>query len=133
MKKKLVAVLLTAVMVVTALAGCGGSGSSSSSGSSSDSSSSDSKTEEAAPAEVDADGKVNGIMYAEGLPIVDEGDYTFSIFVDDSSSTGEFVTLDALKEQTNVDVDLKYFPYESATERLNLDLNSGDYADVIGG
>ena len=132
MKKKLVAVLLTAVMVVTALAGCGGSGSSSSS-SSSDSSSSDSKTEEAAPAEVDADGKVNGIMYAEGLPIVDEGDYTFSIFVDDSSSTGEFVTLDALKEQTNVDIDLKYFPYESATERLNLDLNSGDYADVIGG
>ena len=26
---------------------------------------------------VDEDGKVNGIMYQEGLPLVDEGDYTF--------------------------------------------------------
>ena len=41
--------------------------------------------------------------------------------------------LDEFKKQTNVDVDLKIYPYETATERLNLDLNSGDYADVIGG
>lgn len=72
-------------------------------------------------------------MYQEGLPLVDEGDYTFSIFCDDSSESGEFIMLDEFKKQTNVDVDLKIYPYETATERLNLDLNSGDYADVIGG
>lgn len=72
-------------------------------------------------------------MYAEGLPIVDEGAYNFSIFVDDSSATGEFVMMPILKEQTGVDVELRLFPYETAKERLNLDLNSGDYADVIGG
>lgn len=136
MKKKLVAMLLTAAMVCTTLAGCGskdsGGGSSSDGSSSSDSSGSDTK-EEYVPAEVDADGKVNGIMYKEGLPIVDEGDYTFSIFCDDSSSTGEFYMMDEFKKQTNVDVDLRIFAYENATERMNLDLNSGDYADVIGG
>ena len=41
--------------------------------------------------------------------------------------------MDELKKQTNVDVELRLFPYETATERLNLDLNSGDYADVIAG
>ena len=41
--------------------------------------------------------------------------------------------LDEFKKQTNVDVELRMFPNETATERLNLDLNSGDYADVVGG
>ena len=41
--------------------------------------------------------------------------------------------LDEFKKQTNVDVEMRIFPYETATERLNLDLNSGDYADVVGG
>ena len=41
--------------------------------------------------------------------------------------------LNEFKEQTNVEVDLRIFPYETAKERLNLDLNSGEYADVIGG
>lgn len=68
------------------------------------------------------------------LPLVaNEGDASFSMFVDDSSATGEFVMMDELKKQTNVDVELRLFPYETATERLNLDLNSGDYADVIAG
>lgn len=71
---------------------------------------------------------------AEGLPLVDEeGAYSFSIFCDDSTSTGEFYMLDEFKKQTNVDVELRYYPYDTATERLNLDLNSGNYADVIGG
>ena len=68
------------------------------------------------------------------LPLVaNEGDASFSMFVDDSSANGEFVMMDELKKQTNVDVELRLFPYETATERLNLDLNSGDYADVIAG
>ena len=65
--------------------------------------------------------------------VANEGDASFSMFVDDSSATGEFVMMDELKKQTNVDVELRLFPYETATERLNLDLNSGDYADVIAG
>lgn len=82
---------------------------------------------------MDADGKVDGIMYAEGLPIVDEGTYSFSIFCDDSSSTGEFYMMDEFKKQTNVDVELQIQAYENATEKMNLALNSGNYADVIGG
>lgn len=129
MKKRLVAMLLASVMACTALAGCGSKGGDGSSATAEDL---DNK-EEYVPSEVDADGKVDGIMYKEGLPLVDEGAYTFSIFCDDSTSTGEFYMLDELEKQTNVKVDLKYFPYENATERMNLDLNSGDYADVIGG
>ena len=125
MKRKAVAAVLTAVMVASMFTGCG-----------SDKGSSSAKSTSAASAAndtVDEDGKVNGIMYKEGLPLVDEGAYTFSIFCDDSSESGEFIMLDEFKKQTNVDVDLKIYPYETATERLNLDLNSGDYADVIGG
>ena len=125
MKRKAVAAVLTAVMVASMFTGCG-----------SDKGSSSAKSTSAASAAndtVDEDGKVNGIMYQEGLPLVDEGAYTFSIFCDDSSESGEFIMLDEFKKQTNVDVDLKIYPYETATERLNLDLNSGDYADVIGG
>lgn len=48
---------------------------------------------------VDEDGKVNGIMYQEGLPLVDEGDYTFSIFCDDSSESGEFIMLESSKNR----------------------------------
>lgn len=124
MKKKLVALVLMTAMAVTTLAGCGGSGSTASSGNT---------KEEYVPAEVDEDGKVDGLMYAEGLPLVDEGAYSFSIFCDDSSSTGEFYMLDVFKEQTNVDVELQIYAYENATEKLNLALNSGTYADVIGG
>jgi len=118
--------LLAMTMCTTAFAGCGSKGDNAADG-----------TKTSAPESVadtvDEDGKVNGLMYKEGLPLVDEGAYGFSIFVDDSSETGEFYMMDELKKQTNVDVTLKLFPYETATERLNLDLNSGDYADVIGG
>lgn len=140
MKRKLVAVLLLAAMSVTSLAGCGSDGGS---GNDAESSRGGSEADDAGdaadgessaePAEVDADGKVNGIMYAEGLPIVDEGAYTFSIFCDDSSSTGEFYMLNEFEKQTNVKVDLQIFANENATEKMNLALNSGDYADVIGG
>lgn len=125
MKKKLVAMLLITAVCGTTLAGCGGS-------SDTNSTSKDSATS-AEPKEVDADGKIDGIMYAEGLPIVDEGTYSFSIFCDDSSATGEFYMIDEFKKQTNVDVELQINAYENATEKLNLALNSGSYADVLGG
>lgn len=131
MKKKLVAMLLMTAMTCSALAGCGSDAETADGAENAAEEVADEA--DAEPVEVDEDGKVDGLMYAEGLPIVDEGDYSFSIFCDDSSSTGEFYMMDVLKEQTNVDVDLRIMPYETATERLNLDLNSGDYADVIGG
>lgn len=127
MKKKAVALLLAMVMCTAALTGCGGEGSSSVTGSAQNS------ADGGDASVVDESGKVNGLMYAQGLPLVDEGTYNFSIFCDDSSESGEFYMMDELKKQTNVDVNLRLFPFETATERLNLDLNSGDYADVIGG
>lgn len=64
MKRKAVAAVLTAVMVASMFTGCG-----------SDKGSSSAKSTSAASAAndtVDEDGKVNGIMYQEGLPLVDE-------------------------------------------------------------
>ena len=124
MKKKALALLLASVMCVGTLAGCGGGGGGD------DAAADVSPVEEAT---VDESGKVNGVMYAEGLPLVDEGTYSFSIFCDDSSESGEFAMMPILQEQTNVEVELQIYPNETATERLNLALNSGDYADVLGG
>lgn len=123
MKKKAVALVLAAAMCVTSLAGCG----------SSTASTTENASGEVSEAVVDESGKVDGVMYKVGLPLVDEGTYGFSIFCDDSKENPEYYMLDEFKKQTNVDVEMRIFPYETATERLNLDLNSGDYADVVGG
>jgi putative aldouronate transport system substrate-binding protein len=125
MKRKKSALILAMAMCAISFAACG-----------KDKDPADSKpsTSEGAAADtVDDSGKVNGLMYKEGLPLVDEGTYGFSIFVDDSSESGEFYMIDEFKKQTNVDVTLNLYPNETAKERLNLDLNSGDYSDVIGG
>ena len=127
MKKRIVALMLTAAMCAGLLAGCGKSSDTAATGGDA--------TEEGSvsSARTDDSGKVDGVMYKEGLPLVDEGTYSFSIFCDGSNETDEFYMLDEFKKQTNVDVELRMFPNETATERLNLDLNSGDYADVVGG
>lgn len=125
-KKKMTALLLTMTLSATALWACG----STNDGGAIDAAQTDSSAVEDT---IDENGKINGLMYTEGLPLVDEGAYSFSIFADDSSETGQFYMLDEFKKQTNVDVTLNIFPYETAKERLNLDLNSGDYSDVIGG
>jgi putative aldouronate transport system substrate-binding protein len=126
MKRKAIALLLAMVMCATTAAGCGSKGNNAATGSKASGSGTSADT-------IDANGKVNGLMNKVGLPLVDKGAYSFSIFADDSSATGKFYMMDEFKKQTNVDVNLKIFPNETATERLNLDLNSGDYADVIGG
>lgn len=122
MKKRGITFLLVATMCVATLAGCKKTDNIT-----------ETKGTTAPVVTPDASGKVNGLMYKEGLPIVEPGTYSFSLFVDDSSETGEFYMLDEFKKQTNVDVELRHLPYETARERLNLDLNSGDYADVIAG
>ncbi len=84
--------------------------------------------------EVDENGKVNGIMNPEGLPIVDnKGDYSFSLFVDNSTPLEGQYVWPMLEEQTNVTVDVKQYAYEIAQEKYGLALSSGDYTDVIAG
>lgn len=137
MKKRILAILLVVAMLCTLMVGCS-SGSNDNDTSTPDTTSTGTST----PADDGGDDastggereKVDGIMYKTGLPIVDEGAYTFSMFCDDSAKNdNEFAMIPILQEQTNVVVDLQYFPNENATERLNLDLNSGEYADCIGG
>lgn len=84
--------------------------------------------------EVDENGKVNGLMNPEGLPIVDnKGDYSFSLFVDNSTPLEGQFAWDLLEDQTNVSVDVKQYAFEIAKEKYGLALSSGDYTDVIGG
>ena len=80
MKRKAVAAVLTAVMVASMFTGCG-----SDNGSSSAKSASAASAASAANDTVDEDGKVNGIMYQEGLPLVDEGDYTCLLYTSDAA------------------------------------------------
>lgn len=119
--KKVFASATAVMLLVSLLASCG-----------ENSNGSEAATDGSSTATVSEDGKVNGIMYAEGLPIVDAGDYTFTLFVD-GGDDANFTMLPILEEQTGVKVELWTYPYAIATEKLNLQLNSGDYADCIGG
>lgn len=124
-RKQLTALLLCGAMVASlGLTACGGK---------KDDAAKDTAQTSASEDTVDENGKVNGVFYETGLPVVDEGTYSFSIFVDDSSSTGEFYMLDQIEKQTGIDVDLQYYAYEVAKEKFSLALSSGDYADCIGG
>lgn len=124
--KRAMALFLAATMLVsTAMTGCGEK---------KDDTKDTAKTEDTSDvAEKDVK-KVNGVMYEKGLPIVDDGDYKFSLFVDGGMSIdGEPMMMPILKEQTGIDVDLKMYPWEVAQERYALELGAGDYADCIGG
>lgn len=76
--------------------------------------------------------EMDGNMYLTGLPIVEEQE-SFTLFVDDSGLAEEKIMYPILEEQTNVKVELMLYPYETATEKLNILLNGNDYPDVIGG
>ena len=121
MKKTQLMALVMVLVMTTFMTGCGG------------------KEETArgkkvvVDAPVDADGKVYGLMYKEGLPIVDPGDYTFTVFTDGSKTTDEYYLISVLEEQTGVHMEVELNPYEVAKEKYSLSLNSGDYADSIGG
>ncbi len=67
-----------------------------------------------------------------GLPIVNEP-YTFSIFLDDSGLPEDKVMFPILEEMTGVTIDWRMAPYQVQTEKLGIELSSGDYADVIAG
>lgn len=120
--KKNIAMALTVMTMCSSLVGCG--------------STNNATTNETAEKveSVDADGKeMIGNMYKTGLPLVKDKE-TFSIFVDDSDeNVGQKYMFPILEEQTNVGVDIMAYPYDVATEKKNILLNSGDYPDVIAG
>ena len=67
-----------------------------------------------------------------GLPIVNEP-YSFSIFLDDSGLPEDKVMFPILEEMTGITIDWRMAPYQVQTEKLGIELSSGDYADVIAG
>ncbi len=126
MLKKALAGITVTMLLVSMLASCGDEATDDSGSSGNETSTSTSTTST-------ADGeKVNGVMYPDGLPIVDPGSYTFSLFCDATPDV-DYVMFPILEEQTGVTVDPWFYSYDVATERLSLMLNSGDYADCIGG
>lgn len=116
-RKKLVPIILAATMsITTLLSGCA------------------SKTTDTASKTTDSASETGiGDMHTTGLPIVDPGKYSFSLFADDSSSTGKYYMFPVLEKQTGIKVNVQKFPYEIAKEKSSLALSSGDYADCIGG
>lgn len=125
--RKIFTAITALTLAVSMLAACGGNGAStdSSAGTVSQSSTADSTS--------GGREKVNDVMYKEGLPIVDPGTYSFTLFVDDSGEDDDYVMFPILEKQTGIKVELQKYPYTVAQEKLALALNSGDYADCIGG
>ncbi len=58
---------------------------------------------------------------------------SFTLFVDGGRTTDDWYLMPVLEEQTGIKVDVEFYPYEVASEKYSLALNSGEYADVIGG
>ncbi len=75
---------------------------------------------------------LEGNLYVTGLPIVKETE-SFTMLVDDSGKAEDKIMYPILEEQTGVKVELMLFPYETAREKMNILISSGDYPDVIGG
>lgn len=109
MKKKKVAALLACAMLASGvLAGCQG--------------------EEKESAKTEDTKKDDG---AQEEP--KEGEASFTIMLDDNSSTGEYRMVDAINEQTGITMEVEQYANEIAKEKLSLALSAGDYADCIGG
>lgn len=120
--KRLAAAALAAIITASAITACTNGGEN------------QSASESEASVTVGADGRTKeGIMYTEGLPIVDPGDYEFTIFVDDSNNKDDYIMLPIFEEETGVKVNIERYPFEIAQEKLTLALNSENYADCIGG
>lgn len=134
--KKLLALLLTIVMSIAVLAGCGETAGDEEGQTSETKENKDSK-EDKEKSDVTAsdedDEKIDGVVYKQGLPIVDPGDYSFTILTDGNKTTDDFYLMPVLEEQTGIPVEVELYPYEVAKEKYSLALGSGDYADVIGG
>lgn len=129
MKRKLFTLLLAAIMAGSALTGCGGDGNSETESSAPEAQSSAAENSEASESGSAAPGELE-------LPIVSDGSVTLTLYehtrlgVDDFENN-EFTTW--LQDQTGIQLDFIVSPEQSALEKLNVLLVSGDYPDVITG
>lgn len=132
-KKRVLALLMAAALTASALGGCTTPATSSSKAEESMESSAAESAESSAAAESATTGTEGGTTQ---LPIVSDGSVTLKFFthtrlgVDDFESN-EFTKW--LEEKTGVKLDFIVAPEQSALEKLNVLLSSGDYPDVITG
>ncbi|WP_105614032.1 type 2 periplasmic-binding domain-containing protein [Vallitalea okinawensis] len=126
MKKGVALTLAVWMMISIMLTGCGGE-------KVSDEANNTSTDDVSKEVTTDEDGReMVGNMYVEGLPIVKEQE-TFTIFVDDGGRAEDKIMYPILEEQTNVKVELLLYPYDTALEKKNILINSGEYPDVFAG
>lgn len=136
MKKKMVAILLTAGMTISALAGCGGSGASETGASAADN---------AAAGEADADSSGGSGAAAEGaaadnfnetgFPIVNEP-ITLKVMlgirdVDSLTDPSEMPAIQRLQEETGITLEWEMVKAADWSTKLNLMFASGEYPDII--
>ena len=121
--KKFLALGLTTVLTVGALAGCGTQGDSGKSGS-------------AGKASGSTAGSASGVVLNDGgtYPVVKEGKLELSVFTMSMPNVQDFATNDFtkfLEEKTGIHINFVTAGRDEYEEKLNLLLQSGDYPDVI--
>ena len=145
MKKKIVSVLLASLMVTSMLAGCGNSSSSSGAGSTGGDTTSASGTEagDTGLTAEEQEAVDEGIIQLDGtLPIIKDpakfeekyGKISALIVnsADRTVEVGDLAMCQKWFEDTGVEFDWQPIPQESATEKINLMLSSGqDLPDVF--
>ncbi len=138
MKKKMVAVLLSAAMTASLLAGCGNSGTSSSDGTGEGTSGEGASAESGAAGEVSTDGAAGGEtenFNETGYPIVNEP-ITLKIMqgvrdVDSVIDPSDMPAIQRLEEQTGIKLEWDVVKSTDWPTKLNLMFASGEYPDII--
>lgn len=127
MKKRIMALLALAIVATMIMASCGQTNNTNISGTNNSSTGMAAST-----ASSDAERKLDGNLYVEGVPLVKEAE-TFSILSDGNPPGEERILVPMIEENTNVDVEWLLYPYAQAVEKKTILVNSGDYPDVIAG
>lgn len=136
MKKRVLALCLTVALILGVMSGCGNGAASSSGAASAGEPAADSSEASAADSGGEASEAEAPAGDAGQLPIVTDGSVTLKLFTHtrlgvDDYENNKFTQW--LEEQTGVKLDFVVAPEQSALEKLNVLLTSGDYPDVITG
>ena len=131
MKKKIIAALLTASMVIASLSGCGSDSGSQNSGQASSGSAEQSEDSDSSQAEI-----VEGDNFNEtGYPIVNDP-ITLKVMlgirdVDSLMDPSEMPAIQRLEEQTGIHIEWEMIKGSDWTTKVNLMFTSGEYPDII--
>ena len=90
-------------------------------------------SEDAVPTESTEERAMEGNMYLEGFPIVEEK-VTIDVGITQYSSNGDFNEIGVfplLEELTNVDLNFVFIPSSGAEEKVSLMLATGDYPEAF--